>query len=99
MGCTSNYCRVLSCIAYNVSALLACSSETALSIAMDLNWNSLQFGITPFNTFTQDSCAARISSGLNIGVWEGVLMPQDCSGRNDRRGGGGGGFCAAWKAS
>jgi hypothetical protein len=52
--------------------------------------------MTPFSTFTHDSCAAFISPGVNIGLWAGGL-PQDCSGRNDRRGGGGGADCLGGK--
>jgi hypothetical protein len=54
----------------------------------------LQPGITPFKTFIQESCAALISSGLNMGMCDEVLVPQVGSGRNVLRGGGGG--FAAW---
>ena len=51
--------------------------------------------MTPFRTFTHASCAALISSRVNIRVCELVLVPQVGSGRYDLRGGGGGGASSA----
>ena len=84
------WCRTPSRIAYTVSARLACSSYMALSIAMEPNWYSLMWGITPFKTLIHASWAARISSCENVRVWEVELVPQVYSCRYVLPGGGGG---------